>query len=115
MASHNELKGTDLHEPSRLRIINLTGVELVPGDWVFLKEAANSNGFIEVTRLAGALERVVGLITDEGIASGNTGTALTFGRISFNTETLAEDSLVLYKVKCCNYWIFGRRYNCWCS
>ena len=94
MASHNELKGTDLHEPSRLRIINLTGVELVPGDWVFLKEAANSNGFIEVTRLAGALERVVGLITDEGIASGNTGTALTFGRISFNTETLAEDSLV---------------------
>ena len=42
MASHSELKGIDLHEPSRQRIINVTGTELLQ-NYEF--------GFIEVTDL----------------------------------------------------------------
>ena len=52
MASHSELKGIDLHEPSRQRIINVTGTELLQNQWVNLRANENEFGFIEVTDLA---------------------------------------------------------------
>ena len=94
MASHNELKGSDLHEPSRSRIINLTGSEMEIGTWFNLQSNENSDGFIEVTNQATGGNRIVGLVTDENIASGTTGTVLTLGRILVDTTGLTVNDTI---------------------
>ena len=81
MASHNELKGSDLHEPSNARVLNASGSELEIGTWVFLGVDENVAGFIPVTRAAGANERIIGLVADENIATNATGVVRVFGRI----------------------------------
>ena len=89
MGFHNELKGNDLHEPSNARILNSTGSQLLVGTWVFLGVDENSDGFIPVTRVASANERLVGLVTGENIATGATGVVATFGRIRFDTSSFS--------------------------
>ena len=89
MASHNELKGSDLHEPSNVRIMNSTGSELDIGTWVFLGVDENSSGFIPVARVAAATEKNVALIQDVNIASGSTGVARVLGRVSIDTSSFS--------------------------
>ena len=89
MASHNELKGSDLHEPSNARILNASGSELEIGTWVFLGVDENAAGFIPVTRVAGANERIIGLVADENIATNATGVVRVFGRIRTDLSAFA--------------------------
>ena len=89
MSLHDEQKGLDLHEPSRVRILNSTGAQLNVGQWVFLGVDENSQGFVPVTTLAGSNDKLVGLITDEDIATGTTGTVLTMGRTNIDTSAFS--------------------------
>ena len=89
MSGHSELKGLDLHEPSRVRILNSTNSQLDRGQWVFVGVNENAQGFVPVTRLAASNEQLIGLVTDENIADEATGTVLVLGRTTTDTSAFA--------------------------
>ena len=70
MSSHKGITGNDLHAPATALIENNTGAVLTSGQWVFLGEKPDSNKVRQVTRLATANEREVGIVIDASINPG---------------------------------------------
>ena len=89
MSQHNELQGNDLHEPSTRKILNATGSELQPGTWVFIGVDENDAGFIPVTNLATAGQRLIGLVEETAIATNATGVVRTLGPSRADTSAFS--------------------------
>ena len=90
MGYHNALAGSDLHEPSRLRILNATTATLMPGNLVFLIGQPSIFGVITVTTLAPENAGVVGFV-DSFINRGDEGTVVFIGKVN-NVEIPASSS-----------------------
>ena len=93
MGFHNVLTGQDLHEPSRVRIVNDTQNSLIPGQLVLVNGPV-SEGVISVTQLADNGDILVGFV-DTIIAAGNDSTIILFGRINeVGVDTAATNPIV---------------------
>ena len=84
MGFHNVLTGEDLHEPSRIRMVNDVTVNqqqvtLLPGQLVKI-DGGVIEGVLTVTELAEVGNTLVGFV-DTIIASGNEATIVLFGRL----------------------------------
>ena len=79
MGFHNVLTGEDLHEPSRVRIVNDTQQTLVPGRLVRI-DGPVVEGILSVNDLAADGDILVGFV-DNIIAAGNESTIVLFGRL----------------------------------
>ena len=84
MGFHNVLTGEDLHEPSRVRMVNdvtvnQAQVTLLPGQLVKI-DGGVIEGVLTVTELAEVGDTLVGFV-DTIIASGNEATIVLFGRL----------------------------------
>ena len=89
--THDGLKGSDLHRPSRWPILNNTGSQLNVGQWVALDVDENSDDIVPVIALAATDAINIGLVTDVNIANGVTGTVLTEGRLRADTSSFSQD------------------------